>query len=845
MKNKYYLLSILTLVCLVLVQISYAEPNTTDKDKLSSAVSLYIGSSTAVAQNLEGLIDESNPKVVPFIENGRTLVPVRFISEKFGAKVDWNSSSKTVTINSNDTEVKLVINSNVITVNGEDLELDVSAQIKNDRTFIPLRILSESLGKKVFYDRGLVIISDFENIFDIASEKNKIDELISRVNNLPSVKTVANLKDLLKQDTTYTNNKPAILKNKEATVYEKLTADSAGGVASENQTASRDSHKDESSDFSTTNVQVEGVDESDVIKTDGKYIYKINNGKVLIINAYPADEMNIISKIDLDNKEFNPQEIYVTNNKLVIIGQSHTNIIHYDKQILEEDSSVDHSDELMRIMPIEPIMRDKTFTKAFVYDITDKEKPSLLKSVEIEGSYVSSRMVNSSLYLISNKWFEYHLLENSENTEITPLYKDSTTHDEYVNVELSSIRYFPDAIEPNYLTVASFDLNNLSNQANISTYLGSAGDVYSSTENLYVTANTSKRTINPDYVEPKTSDDTSVQSRKMISPSSTSIMAEDDMWVPMYDYENFTVIYKFSLGEGKTTYLGKGEVNGRLLNQFSMDENNGYFRVATTIDQKWSKNGEILSKNNLFILDENLKPAGKIIDIAPGERIYSVRFMGDRAYMVTFRNIDPLFVIDVSSPSNPKILGALKIPGYSDYLHPYDENHIIGFGKDTTVIKDNVYHQGMKIALFDVSDVSNPKEKFVEYIGDRGTDSELLRNHKALLFSKSKNIFAFPVTLLKVPEGTKVNPNYPPYGQFSNQAAYIYSLDLDKGFNLKGTISHLSEEDLNKAATYWADSNKFIERILYIDDYLYTASQRILKANDINSLKEISQISLD
>lgn len=152
---------------------------------------------------------------------------------------------------------------------------------------------------------------------------------------------------------------------------------------------------------------------------------------------------------------------------------------------------------------------------------------------------------------------------------------------------------------------------------------------------------------------------------------------------------------------------------------------------------------------NVYILDEALKVAGRIEDIAPGERIYSVRFMGDRAYMVTFKQVDPLFAIDLKDPKAPKILGALNIPGYSDYLHPYDGNHIIGFGKDTVEKGSMAYYQGMKPAVFDVSDVAHPKEKFKEIIGGRGTESELLHNHKALLFDREKNLLAFPVTVME------------------------------------------------------------------------------------------------
>lgn len=314
-----------------------------------------------------------------------------------------------------------------------------------------------------------------------------------------------------------------------------------------------------------------------------------------------------------------------------------------------------------------------------------------------------------------------------------------------------------------------------------------------------------------------------------------------------------TSVYKFSIQEGSTEYLGKGTVQGRILNQFSMDENNGYFRIATT-QNKYTEN-KFEMTNNLYILDPAMNMTGKIENIAPGERIYSVRFLGDRGYMVTFKTVDPLFVLDLKNPSEPKILGELKIPGYSNYLHPYDENHIIGFGKEAVEIEEqhwsgqgtvkNAYYLGMKVALFDVSDVNNPKEKFKIEIGDRGTDSELFWNHKALLFSKEKNIMAFPVTVCEIDQAAVGKDDYLyrkdprlAYGMPVFQGALVYNIS-ENGFSLKGMITHQPPgkvADLQRMNQY--DYARDISRILYIDDTLYTVSNGYLKANDLNTLQE-------
>ena len=169
-----------------------------------------------------------------------------------------------------------------------------------------------------------------------------------------------------------------------------------------------------------------------------------------------------------------------------------------------------------------------------------------------------------------------------------------------------------------------------------------------------------------------------------------------------------TIIHKISIDEDKIEYVAKGSVPGRLLNQFSMDQNGDRFRVATTTEYYTQYQGTIRA-NAVYVLDEELDIVGSLDQIAPDESIFSARFIDDRLYLVTFQQIDPFFVIDLSTDT-PKILGELKIPGFSNYLHPYDDEHIIGIGRDTKEIGDNRVQQlGIKIALFNVEDVNNPK----------------------------------------------------------------------------------------------------------------------------------------
>ncbi len=663
--------------------------------------------------------------------------------------------------------------------------------------------------KAVRYASGSVLADGLKMKFTVAkAAKEPLPKVESKDNLKKLLEEAALQNDYLTYDVKKTRN--GVLTFDEAVVAPAAAA--AEGASSTKQEANTGS-----SDYSTTNVQVEGVDEADIVKTDGKYLYQVNNNCIIVAEVYPADKMKIKKTIKLDGENISPVELYLDDRNLVVIGSS-----RLDKRL----SSVNPN----AIMPSKHdfYYRDNT-VKMLIYDIADKDNIKKAREIELEGSYLSSRKIGSKLYLISNKYLNYYgILENNE-VDDAPSYRDTAIKEDFIDIDYGEIRYFPDSVEPNYMIAAGVDLDKPAEGVNVSTYLGSGESIYASAQNLYV-AVTRHNMLPVDVSGPII--------RDSAAPQKTEVKISD----------RETVIYRFALNNGKLDYTGKGQVPGSILNQFSMDENSSFFRIATTKGDMW-REGEYTSKNNMYVLDSDLNICGSLEDVAPGERIYSVRFMGDRAYMVTFKKVDPLFVIDLKDARNPKILGALKIPGYSDYLHPYDENHIIGFGKDTIELSNEgswgrsggatAYYQGMKIALFDVSDVNNPKEKFKEIIGDRGTDSELLRDHKALLFSKEKGLMAFPVTVMEINNRENIAAgNIPAYGSFAFQGAYIYDIDLNEGFKLKARISHISEDEYLKSGDNWYDSNKNVERIIYIGDNIYTISKGMIKANGIKDMKE-------
>ena len=597
-------------------------------------------------------------------------------------------------------------------------------------------------------------------INEVTDEQTKISQ------ELPKVENFKNLYAMLKARDT-----------KRYYIDDMLSVDSITNANSKNETATNEV----ANDYSKTNTQVQGVDEADIVKTDGTYIYYLTNEKLTIINTENTSQMKEMSTIKFD-ETFTPEELFLNNDKIIVIGTRY----EYDKT--ERKIGIDED-------YLYPNYMDKTYTSAKLYNVKDKINPALERTVEVEGDYLTARMIGSNVYSASNKYMYYAYICNTyKSTELNeddfkPHYLDTATSNETKSINFDCIYYIPEFEDTNYLNIVAFNITN-NQEANVESYLGAGEEIYASKENLYVTK------TKYDY------------ERK----NKTSITTE---------------IYKFNLNNANCTFAKAGDVPGSVLNQFSMDECNGYFRIATTDSTSWNSES---NTNNLYVLNENLETIGKIEGLAKGERIYSVRFMGNRAYMVTFVETDPLFVIDLSNPTTPTVLGELKIPGYSKYLHPYDETHLIGIGEDTEVVNygygDRVVTNGMKMAMFDVTDPNNPQELYNVKIGEKGTYSELLYNHKALLFSKEKNIIAFPISI--------TDNDY----KVTFQGAIVYGVSLEKGFELKTKISN-SATDYDR---YY--SRNRVERIIYIKDTLFTLSNGLIKAVDLNTFETKGSIEL-
>jgi len=354
----------------------------------------------------------------------------------------------------------------------------------------------------------------------------------------------------------------------------------------------------------------------------------------------------------------------------------------------------------------------------------------------------------------------------------------------------------------------------------------------------------------------------------MMGGASTMYVSQNNMYVtyPTWtDGGQYTSIYRVGIDGAQLTFEAQGNVPGYTINQYSMDEYNGYFRIATN----WYNTTQI---NNLYVLDANLTVVGKLEGLAQNENLYAVRFMGDRAYLVTFHQTDPFFVVDLTNPVAPRIAGELKIPGYSSFLQPYDANHVIGIGSETT-ITSGMESNNLKLSLFDVTDLNNPTEIAKYTVAGNYTSSTAQNDPKALLFDPQKQLLVIPVSInnyyystmggvnsgsstISPPSSNATAPvPQPPTIISSNteqywQGAYVFNLSLDGGFILKGTVSHLnstwldSQGFITDSSAYYSSQNNYITRSLYIDNTLYTMSNSEVMLNSLTDLAQIGQVNL-
>ncbi|MBN1385770.1 beta-propeller domain-containing protein [Candidatus Woesearchaeota archaeon] len=585
-------------------------------------------------------------------------------------------------------------------------------------------------------------------------------------------------------------------------------------------------------DYSGTNVQVQGVDEADIIKTDGNYIYTVTGQTLFIIRAYPGEDAEIISTIRFDQQI---ESLFVDGDYLAVFGNYYDN--DYYKKI--------------------DIVPRQGMTFFDVYDISDRSDPEPIRKYKFEGNYFRGRMSDGFVYMLTTSQPEYRL------EMPTPLIIED---DVVRSVPIGHVHYFNIPYNyPMFVNIHALELGS-GDMDSVSVAVEGSQELYMSGNNIYVTYGEYvneydiQKGIVMELLEPHLAEkhrdliskikqtDNAVLSRlekeaKIYQVYESVIVTLDEDEQETFEeraeglleqrleeikYFEYTVINRIEVDGLDIDPEANGKVPGRVLNQFSMDEYDGVFRIATTLSPRWSRfEGErSLSSNNVYALDMDLGIIGELEGLAEDESIFSTRFMGDRLYMVTFKQIDPFFVIDLSDPTDITELGKLKIPGFSRYLHPYDEDTIIGIGKDT----DDGRQAGLKVSLFDVSDVENPEE-IAKYVTESDyADSTALWEHKAFLFSKEKELMVIPAYSMDYRDG-----------QQSYNGAFVFHITKDE-IELRGLVDH--SEGFAGDQPGWGYYQPAVERSLYIEELLYTKSPGLLRINEIEDLSSVKEIQL-
>jgi uncharacterized secreted protein with C-terminal beta-propeller domain len=560
--------------------------------------------------------------------------------------------------------------------------------------------------------------------------------------------------------------------------------------------------------FTETNVQVEGIDEGDIIKTDGKILATIDSQsrQVNILRAFPTEDAEKLSEIVFETDS--PAELLIYQDKLVVF----TNV--FNPEELPEYRTQADNNISSDVMVEERLFYGSNYTGIRVYDISNLENPSLEREIEIEGSLNTTRLKGNYVYLVTNTYAQD--LDNP-----IPLLRDDATGDDFLpSCECDEVAILDeDYFYPNFTSILSFDITNKNDGAEVANFLGSTDTVYMSFDNIYLASNHYKFSPRPG------------------------------------ETNDYTKLNKINYDKDDFEFVASAKFNGRLINQFALDEFAGYLRLAGTLGNSF----EDTSENYLLVLDEELESVAQIRDIANGESIFSARFRGETGVIVTFKKVDPLFVFDLSDPENPVLQGELKIPGYSDYLHFIDEDTIIGLGKDTIAASEDqqsqrsldfAWYQGIKIAIFEISDPNNPEQLSQLILGDRGSESLALRNHRAFVYDSRNDLVIIPAVITEVDRDKCTNSGFfsdpaACFGDPVSQGAQVIEVNNDKTqLRLRGEISHLGERGGNGYGFINQYSEDAVKRSLVIEDVILTVSDVKVKLNQVDNLQLIDEITL-
>jgi hypothetical protein len=577
--------------------------------------------------------------------------------------------------------------------------------------------------------------------------------------------------------------------------------------------------RQEGVDYSGTNNQEAGVDEADFVKTDGDHIYSLNGNR---LHIFAVPQFGQLTPVSVTQIEGHPSEILLHKeaNRVVVFSSIDASALPAGHPLRAAIGRQGESRWYWRV---------PTVSKVTVLNISDRTAPRTDREFYFEGSYQTARRIESTIRVSS-----YASIDREETWN---WYTDLERYGQARTKELVARRIhalsLADLIPQLYVRKAGGTLvsDSLSSASCSSFYRPTDSHARGIASILSFDLTTATLTWDADHVVSNYATFYASKDALVLAES-----AHDWWWYWWWqDDADQLNVHAFDISKaGSTTYLGSGRVNGQLSDQFAIDEDNGAYRLATTTDQwwRWWRNGDQqrpLSENHVWVLERRgnrLATVGHIGGIAMGERITAARFLGDKGYLVTFRQIDPLFTIDLSDRENPRLVGELKIPGFSTYLHPLDATHLlsIGVGGD-----DRGANWRTTVSLFDVGNFAAPAVQSVLPIEAEGGWgwSEALWEHKAFTYWAPKRLLAVPQSNYQ-----RLNVSGREEYRYLSKLELV-EVDPVTGLHYRGAVDH--------TAYYQADRMRFwrnvdIRRSIFMGEFVYAISDKAISVHRLSDL---------
>ncbi len=572
---------------------------------------------------------------------------------------------------------------------------------------------------------------------------------------------------------------------------------------------------------SGTNNQVVGVDEADFVKTteDGR-LYVVSHGKLRIIEAWPVAQARVLATLEIEGE---PKKLFIHGSRALVYSSlsDGPSVPQYEYYWEPRECTYGYHCDFTG---------DGHPTKLTVVDTSVPTAPVVVRETWLSGSLVSARRIEDTVFSV---------VTDNEPTfdgvaywpeSINPCGGDVSDLDAFVAFEQLRAR--------NTAIIQSTDVQAAFPQGQDSIHGTMTGDCSGFYATTFSAGSAFTTVVSVDMSADRPAALTSIISRPGAVYASPNALYMSVPYYGSFGYwgggerpEQVSTVHKFALdtSRAEASYRASGVVKGRVLNQFGMDEYDGHLRIATT--SGWTPDPEVHS--TLTILGEsggNLVQLGVVDNIAPTEDIRSVRFSGDRGFIVTFKKTDPLFALNLTDPTQPRIEGELKIPGYSTYMHMMDADHLLTIGYDSNDQGSFAWFTGVMLQIFDVSNMQAPTLTHKTIIGTRGSSSEALTNHLAFTYYPIHDALALPMTIC---EGGSGGGSYGDTMTFSG--LMVFETTVDAGFSEMGRVAHPAGEDVH-CSNWWTQANSQVKRSVFMDDYVFSISDTLIKGSKLDNL---------